>query len=402
MTNTIKYYLYTAFKNTRFSRITSVLFVVQILKLNLVQFSLLESIYMFAQFFSEIPSGILGDMFQNKKVVLSGLLFSVLTPLITISTLFLPRSLVFPVLVLSFGLEGVANALTSGADDALFYEGIRNDGAENSYGKIRGNMQLISSIILGLATAVGGYLFTLNVKMPYLFQSVFLLGAISIIAVTKEQKKIATSKNEEKESYSSMLKSILSVFKDMVHSPNILFLFIFMIIITAVVNAIFMLLPNYLSQLGFDASANGSVFMLFSFAGGLVATQAYRLIKLKFSTLTILIASILLASTGLQLQSNRYLFLLGAGLLYITLDILDPVVMQMLNLWVGDQSRATFISGLSFATSLVTMIINPIIGAIVQSYGTIIMLTSTTVVTVVLIGIAYVLILRTKGDSSHE
>lgn len=392
MTNTFKYYLYTAFKNTRFSRIISVLFVVQILKLNLVQFSLLVSIYMFAQFFSEIPSGILGDMFQNKKVVLSGLIISVLTPLITISALFLPKDLFFPVLVLSFGLEGIANALTSGADDALFYEGIRNDGAENSYGKIRGNMQLISSIILGLATAVGGYLFTLNVKMPYLFQSVFLLGAISIIAVT----------NEAKESYSSMLKSILSVFKDMVHSPNILFLFIFMIIITAVVNAIFMLLPNYLSQLGFDASANGSVFMLFSFAGGLVATQAYRLIKLKFSTLTILIASILLASTGLQLQSNRYLFLLGAGLLYITLDILDPVVMQMLNLWVGDQSRATFISGLSFATSLVTMIINPIIGAIVQSYGTIIMLTSTTIVTVVLIGIAYVLILRTKGDSSHE
>ena len=94
--------------------------------------------------------------------------------------------------------------------------------------------------------------------------------------------------------------------------------------------------------------------------------------------------------------------MLGAGLLYITLDILDPVVMQMLNLWVGDQSRATFISGLSFATSLVTMLINPIIGVIVQSYGTIIMLTSTTVVTVVLIGIAYVLILRTKGDSSHE
>ena len=305
-------------------------------------------------------------------------------------------------MVLSFGLEGVANALTSGADDALFYEGIRNDGAENSYGKIRGNMQLISSIILGLATAVGGYLFTLNAEMPYLFQSLFLLGAVFIIAVTKEQKNLAVSDHKEKESYSSMLKNILSVFKDMIHSSNILFLVIFMIIITAVVNAIFMLLPNYLSQLGFDASSNGGVFMLFSFAGGLVATQAYRLIKLKFSTLTILIVCILLASTGLQLQSNRYLFLLGAGLLYITLDILDPVVMQMLNLWVSDQSRATFISGLSFATSLVTMIINPIIGAIVQSYGIIVMLTSTTIITVVMIGIAYLLILRTKGRSNHE
>lgn len=60
-----------------------------------------------------------------------------------------------------------------------------------------------------------------------------------------------------------------------------------MIIITAVVIAIFMLLSNYLSQLGFDATADSSVFLLFDFVRGLVATKAYRLIKLQFSLLAI-------------------------------------------------------------------------------------------------------------------
>ena len=199
-----------------------------------------------------------------------------------------------------------------------------------------------------------------------------------------------------------MLKSILSVFRDMIHSSDILFLFVIMIIVTAVENAIFVLLPNYISKLGFDASANGSVFMIYSFAGGLVAAQSYRLVKMKFSSLTVLIIVVLLAATGLEIQDSKYLFLLGAGLLYIVLDILDPVVMQMLNLWVSDKSRATFISGLSFSTSLATMIINPVIGAVIQKYGTINMLIAVSLITVMMIVTAYLLIMRTNKNQNEK
>ena len=399
--NTIKYYLYTTFTNLRFSRIISVLFVVQVLKLSLVQFALLESIFMFAQFFSEIPSGILGDLFKNKTVVLTGLAVLITTPLLTVMAMFCPKNIIFPLLAVSFALEGVGNALLSGADEAFFYEGIREDGDEQLYGKIRGNRQLIGSIVLGIATAVGGYLFTQNDKFPYLFQSLFLLGAVAIIVLTKECKKFENVDHEH-ETYTDMLKSILSVFRDMIHSSDILFLFVIMIIVTAVENAIFMLLPNYISKLGFDASANGSVFMIYSFAGGLVAAQSYRLVKMKFSSLTILIIAVLLAATGLEIQGSKYLFLLGAGLLYIVLDILDPVVMQMLNLWVSDKSRATFISGLSFSTSLATMIINPVIGAVIQKYGTINMLIAVSLITVMMIVTAYLLIMRTNKNQNEK
>lgn len=92
--NTIKYYLYTTFTNLRFSRIISVLFVVQVLKLSLVQFALLESIFMFAQFFSEIPSGVLGDLFKNKTVVLTGLAVLITTPLLTVMAMFCPKNII--------------------------------------------------------------------------------------------------------------------------------------------------------------------------------------------------------------------------------------------------------------------------------------------------------------------
>lgn len=70
--------------------------------------------------------------------------------------------------------------------------------------------------------------------------------------------------------------------------------------------------------------------------------------------------------------------------------------MGMLNLWVKDQSRATFISGLSFVISLVTMIINPIVGYAVQSYGTVNMLIAVSFGMIILFLAADVFILESK------
>ena len=71
--------------------------------------------------------------------------------------------------------------------------------------------------------------------------------------------------------------------------------------------------------------------------------------------------------------------------MYITVDILDPIVLEMLNLWVKDSARATLISGLSFATSLVTMLLNPLIGMLIQVYGTIPMLVMVSMFAIVMI-----------------
>ncbi|NVY96774.1 MFS transporter [Lactobacillus sp. DCY120] len=391
-----KYYLYTVFTQMKFTRIINILFIVGTLKFSLVQFTLLESVFMFTQFFSEIPSGILSDLFKNKITVMFGLLSLSLTPLLTIFAFSCPKSIVFSVLILSFALEGVGNALISGADSALFYEGIRKDGDEEKYGQIRGNMQLISSITIGLATAIGGYLFMVNNKIPYIMQSIFLIIAMIIIFFTNEQKVNKSSQINESNTLFKRFKSIMMVFRNMLHSSNVFFLFIFTVVITSVINTIFMILPNYISELGFDASANSSILMVYGFVGGLIATQAYRFVKMKYLSLSIFISILLLLATVLELQGNKYIFVIGAGLLYIVLDILDPIVMQMLNLWVGDNSRATFISGLSFSISLITMIINPLIGIVVQKYGTVNMIVLTSIITIFMIGLSYLLILKTN------
>lgn len=83
------------------------------------------------------------------------------------------------------------------------------------------------------------------------------------------------------------------------------------------------------------------------------------------------------------------------------MDILDPIVLEMLNLWVKDSARATLISGLSFATSLVTMLLNPLIGMLIQVYGTIPMLVMVSMFAIVMILFFVHFSLKSKPQESE-
>lgn len=95
----LKYYLYIIFTNLRFTRIVNIIFIVQFLGLSLVQFAFFQSIFLFSQLVSEIPSGILGDRFSKKKIVLLGLVLLSITPLLTLSSILLMKDYVYYVIL---------------------------------------------------------------------------------------------------------------------------------------------------------------------------------------------------------------------------------------------------------------------------------------------------------------
>lgn len=362
----IKYYLYILLTNLRFTRIINVLFIVQFLGLSLVQFTLFQSIFLFSQFISEVPSGLLGDILSKKKVVFIGLILLAFSPILTISSLFVYKNVIYYCLILAFIFEGMGNAFLSGADDALFFEALRNEGKEEKYGKVRGRLQLISSLTLGVATFLGGGLYSVNKLLPYVLQSITIISSGFIIFSIFEIRKV--NKDSVNYSENKILKDILAIFYKMTKSPKILFMFLFTTIIVSVINVIFALLPNYFSAIGFSAATNGSLFMFYSIFGGVVATQAYRISRVPVPKLIRIISLILMISIFCQVMPSTVAFTISLLFLYIIIDILDPIIMEMLHLWVEDKARTTIISGLSFSISLVTMVMNPIVGFGVQIF----------------------------------
>lgn len=390
----LKYYLYIIFTNLRFTRIINVIFIVQFLGLSLVQFAFFQSIFLFSQLISEVPSGILGDRFSKKKIVIVGLVLLSITPLLTFSSNLVTDEYVYYIILCSFVLEGVGNAFLSGADDALFFESLRSEGKEESYGKIRGKLQLISALTLGLATFVGGGLYGITRYLPYIIQSLTLLGSMIIIISIPENQKYTRDNFNQNEG--SKFKDLLSVFHRMLQSSRILFMFVFTTVIVSTINVVFALLPDYFSKIGFSTSFNGAIFMVYSIIGGIVATQAYKISKIRVSKLILLISLILMVSIVFQIIPFNSTFILSLVLLYIIIDILDPIIMEMLHLWVDDNFRATVISGLSFSISLVTMLINPVIGMGIQLFNLKMTVLMISLFIVVMILISYVLIEKTK------
>lgn len=388
-----KYYYYTVLTQLRFTKIVNILFIVQSLGLGLVKFALLQSIFLFSQLIFELPSGVLGDLLNKKIVVSAGLIILTTSPMLIYFTYYMPDFESFPVLILAFALEGIGNALLSGTDDAIFFETIRDEHQERRYGKIRGNIQLISAIAMGIATLTGGILYSVNQFYPFLFQSLMIVLALLIIVSINKNKVGKVNRDTD---LMQNLRDILGVFRLLTRSSNIFFLFVYSSIIAAVVNAFFGLLPEYISKIGFTSAQNGGIFMLFSLIGGLIATQAYRLSGVKLNRLIFTILLVLVLSSIFQYGGNKYVFLIGIGLIYIILDILDPIIMEMLHLWVSDKSRATIISGMSLFISLVTMIITPAMGLLIQKTNAVITGIFTALLMVLLTVTAYVLLSKSK------
>jgi len=391
----IKYYLYTAFTQLRFTRIINVLFIVQCLHENLVKFALFQSVFLFSQFIFEIPSGILGDLMKKKTIIGIGLSILIVSPLLLYSSIFLPIDYVDSALLVAFSLEGIGNALLSGADDALFYQTIREEGSEKRYARIRGNAQLISAIFLGLATFIGGYIFSIHIFLPFIAQSSLLLLAMGVIFSVKSEK---VSNDSNVKNTRTVLLEIISVFGLMIKSKNVCYLFLFTTLVVSGINALFSILPQSVAELGFSSSENGTIFMIYSLIGGVVATQSYRLENFSIKRIVGMIITILIFASLLQISGTSVMVIVGLGLLYITVDIIDPIVMSMLNSWVDDKSRATFISGLSFLISLVTMVMTPVMAIILKQYD-LITTSIVTAATIILLSIIGYMLLARKSTT---
>ncbi|MFC6083424.1 MFS transporter [Sphaerisporangium aureirubrum] len=126
--------------------------------LSTAEISSLFVIWSVTSFTVEIPSGVWADMFSRRKLVVIGpLLTAVGYGLWT----FLPS---YPAFAAGFMLWGAGGALSSGALEALVYEGLDRVGAAGSYARLIGRSHaigttaaLVATAFAAPVTAVGGY-----------------------------------------------------------------------------------------------------------------------------------------------------------------------------------------------------------------------------------------------------
>jgi MFS family permease len=117
--------------------------------ISLSQFFIMQSIGSITAFLLEVPTGILADRLGRKfSLVASLTLGLILTPIFILS-----KSLW--VLYAASVLGGISSALRSGADEALFYDSLKESGREAEYTRLNGSLRWWSGNT-GIAASILG------------------------------------------------------------------------------------------------------------------------------------------------------------------------------------------------------------------------------------------------------
>lgn len=158
----VRYFL--MFRSSYFARFYYPVFTLLYLDygLTLAQFAMLNVVWAATIVISEVPSGAFADTLGRKKlVVLSSLVMFVEIAMIA----FVPTgnpSLVFAVFLVNRILSGLAMALASGADEALAYDTLKEQGKEELWPQVLQIQLRIASSVGIVVTLVGAAMYDVN------------------------------------------------------------------------------------------------------------------------------------------------------------------------------------------------------------------------------------------------
>jgi MFS family permease len=145
---------------------------------------LFETLFHFAKFVAEVPTGIFADLLGRRKSLIVYCLMETVDNL-----LFLVPTV--PILILSFSLSGIAYAFCGGANDALLWSlaGYADPERQASrYSKLVSRMFLISLVGTVIGTAMGGYLGGILQVLPFLCKAgAMALGIVPLLFLPEQR-----------------------------------------------------------------------------------------------------------------------------------------------------------------------------------------------------------------------
>jgi len=130
---------------------------------------IIEMVVFILVFVLEIPTGAFADIVGKKKTLMIALFLS------AFGQLFMGFAQSFWYLIISIVILGFASALNSGTYDALMYDSLKTLKREKEYDKIYSRLQVATLVVMALCSAVGGYLYTINPRLPFILTGIFVL-----------------------------------------------------------------------------------------------------------------------------------------------------------------------------------------------------------------------------------
>lgn len=350
-----RYYLFSLFKDCAFFTAVLVPFFTEWGGISLFQVQILQSWFMFWLFVLEVPTGAIADKFGRKhSMTLGGVI-------VTVAVLVYASIPSFAVFLLAEFLFAVAMALISGADSALLYDALKENGAEDQSKKIFGRAHSFHLLGMLIAGPVGSLIASqFGLRAPTLASAIpFLLAAGVAWNIPEPKRSDATSQSPN---YMKTVQVGLSFLR---HHRFARFLTLNAILVSGATYYVIWFYQPILTQLAIPILYFGWIHAILVSSEILVANNFVHLERLFGSEKRYLRFSALITSVSFLLVSlfpnivTLGMFILFAGGFGLTRIEYITVLLQK---DIPSDQRATVLSSISMFRRLALFVINPIVG----------------------------------------
>lgn len=321
------------------------------------QVGLLDGMAFAIGLIAEIPSGALADKFGRGNMVKLGQFLTASGILIQASTgSFIPFFVGQSILMI-----GVA--FVSGADEALFFSKLKFNRESSDWRKLATRASQVTLFGTLIATTIGGFLHTINPRIPwFLTGGAFLLSIITVWSIKDTRdKKDSQGFGEEMKSYVFDIKTGLSEFrlpKLWIYIPVIFALQgLFYANGYGILRIILLDRFNFSPFIGSLVVASSSLISiaLLSYMHKNADKLSEKKVIKSISLLTVAMLIISVFDIGMY----GYVVVLA---LYAGEHILQPFMSETINYHSSEKYRATVLSAASFLKALPYVLLAPIIG----------------------------------------
>ncbi|MGG7179152.1 MFS transporter [Clostridium paraputrificum] len=306
---------------------------------------IIESIFFVLMIMLEVPWGWFADRFGYKNtLVISNFIFF-------ISKIIFWRAAGFQLFLLERFLLAIALSGLSGCDSALLYLSIdKEDNSEEVFGKY--NFYSNSGFLL--SSLVSGFIINISMDLAAFFTIIPYLAALLVSLFLVDVK-------SEKENRGSIKES----FKEVLKNKKFIILIITFALMEEIVQGITVFLnqEQYIKS-GIDIKYFG-VILAFLAIVKLTSAKSYKISE-KFGQKK----AILLLSLIISITSGALAFISSPGLSILFIAIISgasalmmPMISDIKNKSIDQEDRATILSIYSMIGSLISVFINPVIGA---------------------------------------
>lgn len=128
----------------------------------------------------EIPTGVISDRFSRKLSVLIGFIINIINLIIFITTTN------FYLLCIAQIFYGIAVTFNTGSMTSLIYDNLKQMGETKRFQSLTKNLSLLRSIVLFSSFIIGGALYKVSPKLPFILTIIFIFLAFIVCLSIKE------------------------------------------------------------------------------------------------------------------------------------------------------------------------------------------------------------------------